>query len=62
MKDILKEDVVDVPEKEPKKTKKFVNEFDQRKDESQAEYNQRVPVAVQPVRPAPKYSYLGKEL
>jgi hypothetical protein len=30
--------------------------------ESQQEYNERVPVAVQPVQPAPTTSYLGNEL
>lgn len=30
--------------------------------ETQAEYNERVPVAVQPVAPAPTESYLGQPL
>ena len=35
----------------------------ERKDgETQQEYNERVPVGVQPVLDGPKYSYLGEEL
>lgn len=35
----------------------------QRKDgESQQEYNERVPVAIQPVQPAPTHNYLGEKL
>lgn len=33
-----------------------------RKGETQQEYNERIPVAVQPVQPAPAKSYLGKDL
>jgi hypothetical protein len=32
------------------------------KGESQQEYNERVPVAIQPVQPTPTVSYLGKKL
>lgn len=31
-------------------------------DESQQEYNERIPVAVQPVQPQPTHNYLGEEL
>jgi hypothetical protein len=35
----------------------------QRKEgESQQEYNERIPVAIQPVQPAPTHSYLGEWL
>lgn len=32
------------------------------KGESQAAYNERVPVAVQPVQPGPTHNYLGEKL
>lgn len=35
---------------------------DRQEGETQAEYNERVPVAQQPVQPAPTHSYLGAEL
>ena len=36
--------------------------LDRQEKETQAEYNERVPVAVQPVQPAPTTSYLGQPL
>lgn len=33
-----------------------------KKSETQQEYNERIPVAVQPVQPAPTKSYLGEDL
>ena len=33
-----------------------------KKGETQAEYNLRIPVALQPVQPGPTESYLGKKL
>ena len=36
--------------------------FDRKKGESQLEYNERVPVALQPVQPAPTHNYLGQPL
>jgi hypothetical protein len=33
-----------------------------KKNETQAEYNERVPVALQPVQPGPTHSYLGDKL
>lgn len=35
---------------------------DRKKGETQAEYNERIPVALQPVQPSPKTSYLGGKL
>jgi hypothetical protein len=35
----------------------------QRKDgETQQEYNERIPVAVQPVQPGPTHTYLGEKI
>lgn len=36
--------------------------LDRKKGETQAEYNERVPVAIQPVQPGPTTSYLGNKL
>ena len=36
--------------------------LDRLESETQAEYNERVPVAVQPVQPSPTTSYLGAAL
>lgn len=33
-----------------------------KKGESQQEYNERIPVAIQPVQPGPTHNYLGEEL
>lgn len=39
-----------------------VEDVFRKEGETQAEYNERVPVGIQPVLPAPSTSYLGKEL
>jgi hypothetical protein len=36
--------------------------LDRKKGETQAEYNERVPIGNQPVQPAPTTSYLGEKL
>jgi hypothetical protein len=38
------------------------SDYFQREDETQAQYNERVPVGLQPVKAAITHSYLGKEL
>lgn len=38
------------------------SDYHKREDETQAEYNERVPVGLQPVLPGPTLSYLGNEL
>lgn len=53
------EDEANNPILEPHKRDTSV---DRQKDESQAEYNERVPVAVQPVQPAPKFNYRGQKM
>lgn len=53
------EDEANNPILEPHKRDTSV---DRQKDETQAEYNERVPVAVQPVQPAPKYNYRGQKM
>ena len=40
----------------------FVAEPHRKKGETVAEYNERVPVALQPVQPGPTHSYLGNKL
>lgn len=36
--------------------------LDRKKGETQAEYNERVPLGVQPAAPAPTHDYLGRPL
>jgi hypothetical protein len=59
VKEILKEDAPIVVETT---TEPIDSDLYQKEGETQAEYNERIPVAVQPVQPGAKYSYLGKEL
>ena len=51
-------------ENNPTVTKKVKRDksLDRKKGETQAEYNERVPVAIQPVQPGPTTSYLGNPL
>lgn len=50
-----------VKEKERIEKEISTNPFRQ-KGETVAEYNERIPIGIQPVQPGPTHSYLGKKL